>query len=99
VQNTLEQLRERPKHEKRAIALWVSIAVMIVLFAGWAIYFVHGLSAGSTPVQNPNAADTTSLQQAAQQVQQAFSSSTQFIQTSQGVQIEEVGSTTETTTQ
>ncbi len=95
MRQTLENLRERPKDEKNAIAVSIALGVVAILFIGWVIYFLHSLA--SAPASNlssaANATSTTELQQAAQQVQQAYGSSTQFINTSEGVQLEQVSGT------
>lgn len=43
LQKTIDNLRERPHDERRAVALGVAIAVMVILFIGWAIFFVRSI--------------------------------------------------------
>lgn len=91
----MQNLRERPKDEKNAIAGSIAIGVVIILLLGWLIYTFHALA--STPAPNfqnaENAVNTSGLQQASQQLQQAYGSTTQFVDTSEGVQLEEVSGT------
>lgn len=47
IQRTVDKLRERPEHERAAVASTLAIAVVVILFLGWAVVFVHGLGGGS----------------------------------------------------
>jgi hypothetical protein len=63
LQRTIDNLRERPKHERQAVAFWIAIAVVLVLVVAWGIFFFR--SVGSTNLQPVS--DT--YNQAVQQVQ------------------------------
>ncbi len=39
LQRTIDNLRERPHHERRAVALGIAVSVMLILFLCWGIYF------------------------------------------------------------
>ena len=67
LQRTIENLRERPKDERRAVALGISIAVMVVLFIGWAGFFFNEVNVGQ--VQEA----TGAYQNAVANVQEAYS--------------------------
>lgn len=54
LQDTLDNLRERPHRERRAVAGAVAIGVVAILFVGWAAFFFHSL-AGGEPVQAASA--------------------------------------------
>ncbi len=41
---TIDNLKERPKHEREAVAFWIAIAVVIVLLIGWGIFFFRSLA-------------------------------------------------------
>ncbi len=43
LQRTIENLRERPHDERRAVALLGSVVAMAVLFVGWAAFFFQGV--------------------------------------------------------
>jgi len=44
LERTIENLRERPKHEREAIAFWIAVAVVIILTIGWGTFFFRTLS-------------------------------------------------------
>ncbi len=48
IQKTIENLRERPKEERKAVALAVSFFVVVVLFLGWAIFFFQSIQSSNT---------------------------------------------------
>ena len=43
IQNTIDNLRDRPHHERRAVALGISLGVVAVLFLGWIVFFVRNV--------------------------------------------------------
>ena len=49
LQRTIENLRERPKEERKSIALGISAAVMASLFIGWAMYFFRTVNLADAP--------------------------------------------------
>jgi len=61
LQRTIENLRDRPKHERRAVAFWIAIAVIVVLFVAWGIFFVSTLN--SNTLQPVNDAYNQAVQQ------------------------------------
>lgn len=75
LQRHIDNLKERPHHERRAVALTIAIAVVVVLFVGWAFIFFTELHTNDasdanaadaqTPaaVQNVAASSTTDSQQ------------------------------------
>jgi cytoskeletal protein RodZ len=97
VRQTLENLRERSREEKHAIAAWISIALVIVLFLLWAIFFFHSIAAApASNTQNQATVPSTSDQQP--DLQQAYGTTSQFIESGQGnIQVEEVGTTSAAT--
>ena len=60
---TIENLRERPKDERRAVALGVALAVVAILFVGWAIFFVRKVQSGAD-LQQVNQAYTQAVEKA-----------------------------------
>jgi hypothetical protein len=44
LQRTIENLRERPKHEREAVAFWIAVAVVLVLMISWATFFFRTLN-------------------------------------------------------
>ena len=58
----LDNLKERPHHERKAIALWVTVGIVVVLFLGWAIFFfqrIQNIIPAPQP-QQPAATSTAS---------------------------------------
>ena len=60
VQKTIDNLKDGPKEDKVAVAGGIAVAVVVVLFAAWAIFFFRGIA--STVNQAPQQAtqDTSS---------------------------------------
>jgi predicted PurR-regulated permease PerM len=74
VKRRVEDMRERPPHEREAIATMTAVAVMVVLFLGWVIFFARGVGnmafeVPPLPQFNGTATQATSIQQPAQVVQ------------------------------
>lgn len=46
MKQALDNLKERPKDEKTAVAGGVAVVIMIVLFIGWGFYFFKKIAAG-----------------------------------------------------
>ena len=59
---TIENLRARPKDERRAVAFGVAIMVVALLFFGWAIFFFRGVSE-NTDLERINDAYSQALRQ------------------------------------
>lgn len=63
-QQTIENLRERPHDERRAVAGGIAIGVVVILFLGWAFIFLHDLNSpkdySAPPVQTNTAANASS---------------------------------------
>jgi hypothetical protein len=58
LQRHIDNLKERPHHERRAVALTIAIGVVIVLFVGWAFIFFTELHANdANDASDANAAD------------------------------------------
>ena len=101
VRRTIEHLKGRPKEERTALAASISIGVVAVLFIGWIIFFLHSIATAPAPdfQSAADSLDSNGLQQAQQEMQQAYGSTTQFIQTQGTIQLEEVGTSSESTQQ
>ena len=56
----IEKLKERPHHERRAVALTIAIGVVIVLFVAWAFIFFTEMHANE-PIQAPASDATTTI--------------------------------------
>ena len=72
VQRTINTLRERPKDERVAVAGGIAIAIVTILFFGWAIFFFRGINnqaaqnaANQIPVQYDSTTSTTEAEPAA----------------------------------
>lgn len=53
LQRTIENLRDRPRHEREAVAFWIAVAIVIVLTLAWGVYFFRNASAPDlSPVNN-----------------------------------------------
>jgi hypothetical protein len=97
LERTLNNLRERPKEERTAIAAWVAIGVVAILLIGWLVYFLHNIvSQPPSDFQNVATSTATSTgQNGLQQDQQDESgSSTQFIETQGSLQLQQIGTST-----
>jgi uncharacterized protein HemX len=79
VQKTIDNLKDRPKDERTAVAGGIAITFAVVLFLGWGIYFFHQIQSGAV---NPsfqgagNQFDSSGIQQAQQALQQEYASTT-----------------------
>ena len=49
VQKTLDNLKERPHDEKKAVAGGIAIMVVVVLLVGWGFLFLRKIREGSMP--------------------------------------------------
>ena len=63
LQRTIENLRERPSEERRAVAFGIALAVMLALFLGWAVFFFRSLE-GEAQIQQVGAAYNDAVQSA-----------------------------------
>lgn len=53
LQRTIENLRDRPKHEREAVAFWIAVAIVVVLTLAWGVYFFRNASPPNlSPVNN-----------------------------------------------
>ena len=43
VRHTIEQLRERPRHERHAVAVWLALVVVVVLLILWMMTFLGSM--------------------------------------------------------
>ena len=84
VKDAIDNLKDRPHEEKKAVASGIAIGVVIILLVGWSILFLR-------KVQNPNAIRNLSagqqdqfnfdtVQQAQQQLKQGFASTSDELQ-------------------
>jgi hypothetical protein len=96
LQRTLNNLRERPKEERTAIAAWIAIGVVALLFAGWLIFFFNSIRTSPAPdlQQIGSSLDQNGLSQADQQFEQAYGSSTQFVEAQGTMELEPIGTST-----
>jgi hypothetical protein len=46
LQDTIDNLRERPHRDRHTIALGISVAVVVLLLIGWAFFFFRSLNVG-----------------------------------------------------
>ena len=53
----IDNLRERPQDEKRVIAGWIAVGVVVVLFLIWAFFFFRSIQ--HVPVPSLTASTTT----------------------------------------
>lgn len=92
LEKTLNNLREKPQNERTAIAAWIAIGVVAILFVGWLIYFLHTIA--TTPPPNLQGAEdslnSSGIPQAAQEMQQAYGSTTQFVQTQGSIELQQI---------
>ena len=67
VHSKIHELRQRPTEDREAIASFIAVGVVVVLLAGWVIFFARGV-ANSLPhapqgsaVTNPENPDTAAV--------------------------------------
>lgn len=51
VVQTIHRLRERPKHERLLVARGIAGGAVVLLMAGWFIFFVRGFAVGGDDVE------------------------------------------------
>jgi hypothetical protein len=54
VQRTIDNLKDRPKHERKAVASSIAIGLIVILLLGWAIVFFSRIR---SDVQDSNIQD------------------------------------------
>jgi hypothetical protein len=93
VRRTIENLRERSKEDRTAIAAWTALAVVAILFLGWAVYFFNSIKATPAPDFQgaSDSLNSSGLSQAGQALQQAYGSTTQFIESQGNLQLQQLG--------
>lgn len=52
----IDNLKERPHHERRAVALLIATGVVVILFLMWALAFFNGIRASSQATAQAEAA-------------------------------------------
>lgn len=74
VQKALNNLKEGSKEDKTAVAGGIAVSVVVVLLAGWALYFFHNIQKGTQKVQLGGGAQDqfnfTNVTEAQKQLQQ-----------------------------
>ena len=46
MRRAIDSLRERPHHERRAVAAWAAIGIVIILLAAWLLSFFGKIQGG-----------------------------------------------------
>lgn len=70
IQKSIDNLKQKPKEDRTAVASSISIAVAAILFIAWAIYFFHKIQSGAV---SPTLDGSNQFsQQAMQDAQAAF---------------------------
>ena len=76
-QKMIDNLKERPKDDKKLIAGGIAIIVVIILFFGWAYLFLNKIQNSDQSIELSSVVQDTSLsdvaRQAQQELQQGFS--------------------------
>lgn len=81
VQSTINNLKEKPHEEKKAVATSIAVGVVVILIIGWGFLFMRKIQKGATtPTLEGNAVpqdqvDRAYLQQTQQQINQFYQSS------------------------
>ena len=88
LRKTVDNLKTRPRHERRAVARGIAVTVVVILFAGWVILFFrnireNGIQIEPIDVPQPAAFDTESLTAVKEQIQNSFSGLKDSIQAEQ----------------
>jgi hypothetical protein len=73
VQKTIDNLKDRPKDERKAVAGGIAIAVIAILLIGWGVLFLRKIQNGTQQVSfdagAQNAFNPSNVTQAQQQIQ------------------------------
>jgi hypothetical protein len=80
IQNAINNVKEKPHEEKKAVATSIAVGVVIVLLVGWGFLFLRKIQRGSTPTLEGSAVpqdqiDSAFIQQTQQQINQFYQSS------------------------
>lgn len=111
VQKTINNLKDRPKDERKAVAGGVAIFVIVILLVAWAILFFKRIQAGTQTLNIDSGAQDefnfTSVKQAQQAIQQSSANSNlelyqirdesaaQHVGTQQQVYVQQIGQGTD----
>lgn len=80
VQKTLNNLKNRPKDERVAVASGTAILVVLILFIGWAYFFLKKIQSGQLINISSGAQDKfnfTSVREAQEQLKKQYGLSTE----------------------
>ncbi|MDO8552025.1 MAG: hypothetical protein Q7S01_00685 [bacterium] len=88
LQKTVDNLKARPKHERRAAARGIAMAVVVILFVGWVIIFFKNVRETGIQIQpinipKPSAFNTEPLTNAKEQLESGFSGMKDSLQAAQ----------------
>ena len=75
VQQTINNLKDRPKDERKAVASGIAITVIVVLLAAWGILFLKKIQSGSQKVNLDFGAQNEFNPSAVQQAQTTIQNS------------------------
>ncbi len=75
VQKTIDNLKDRPKDERKVVAGGIAIFVISVLLIAWAIFFFKRIQSGQQQVNLDSGAQNEFNPTATQQAQQAINQS------------------------
>ena len=80
VQKTLDNLKDKPHDEKKAVASGIAIGVVIILLVGWGFLFLRKIQRGTVPTLEGSAVptdqiDTSFIKQTQQEINQMYQSS------------------------
>jgi len=74
LQKTVDKLKSRPRHERRAVARGVAMLVVAVLFIGWVILFFKNIQANGIHIETPGQGtfNTAPITEAQNQIANSF---------------------------
>lgn len=78
LQNAVDNLKDKPHDEKKAVASGIAIGVVIILLVGWGFLFLRKIQRGTIPTLESGAVpqdqfDTAFLKETQQQINQLYS--------------------------
>ena len=87
IQKAVDNLKGKPEEDKKAVAGGIAIMIMVILFIGWAFFFVKKIQHGGAKLQfggtGQDEFNFSSVKQAQQDIMKGFSPTDELIEARQ----------------